>query len=153
VASSLLLSRALAPCSQNHMRIQHDLLTQLSQVVLPLSKSAESSSEDGHGDSLAKEDVDSSMAGDAGVRWRRPVPTPIRPRRFSDTFFPQPPPRRPMLLSSYPQSRHYSPALNSPALANLPRFPPPVLQSGGASDADGDDEKFLFGRGVRLAPR
>lgn len=50
------------------MRIQHDLLTQLSQVVLPLSKSAESSSEDGNGDTLVKEDVDSSLGGDAEVR-------------------------------------------------------------------------------------
>jgi len=40
---------------QNHMRMQHDLLTQLSRI-LPLGKSADSSSDDGNGDSaLVKE--------------------------------------------------------------------------------------------------
>ena len=44
-----------SPCVQNHMRMQHDLLTQLSRI-LPLGKSADSSSDDGNGDSaLVKE--------------------------------------------------------------------------------------------------
>jgi len=53
----------LAPAAQSHMRMQHDLLTQLSQVVLPLRKAEPSWG--GHHDD-GTEEADSSMVGGDG---------------------------------------------------------------------------------------
>ncbi len=65
------------------MRMQHDLLTQLSQVVLPLSKTAESSSEEGSAAyGVIKDDVESLMNGDGEVRATQPAqPNPRNPTR------------------------------------------------------------------------
>ncbi|EOD09787.1 hypothetical protein EMIHUDRAFT_452817 [Emiliania huxleyi CCMP1516] len=46
--AALLRMKQKLQSEQGHLRMQHDLLTQLNQLVLPLGKSAESSSDDGN---------------------------------------------------------------------------------------------------------
>jgi len=48
MAALLRMKQKLQSELQGHLRMQHDLLTQLNQLVLPLGKSAESSSDDGN---------------------------------------------------------------------------------------------------------